>query len=173
VNDGEIAGSRFSKVMGRSAAVECTIDIEAGCQQVFDVVHDYGIRLHWDTLLSKALIVDGSPVAGVGVTTLCIGRGNSVGGFGMETVYVTFERPRIAAVKMTRGPWFVEEFAASIRHKALTTQDRSRVTYKFRIRGRPQWLRAVLDPLLRFVFQKETRKRLESLKRYIESGRGG
>ncbi len=148
-------------------AVECGVDIEADCQEVFDVIHDYSIRLRWDTLLSKASIVDGSAHAGVGVTTLCVGR-NTVAGLGMETVYISFDRPRVAAVKMKRGPWFVSDFAASIRHTALATGAGSRVIYKFRIRARPVWLRPVLDPILRSMFQRETGKRLQSLKRYIE-----
>jgi hypothetical protein len=149
-------------------AVEYSVDIDANCQRVFDVIHDYSIRLRWDTLLSKACIVDGSPQAGVGVRTLCVGR-NTVAGFGMETIYISFDRPHVAAVKMKSGPWFVSDIAASIRHMDLDHGKRSRVIYKFRITAKPHWLRAVLDPILRSVFRRETRKRLESLKRYIES----
>ena len=43
--------------------------------------------------------------------------------------------------------------------------------YKFRVTARPKWLRVILDPLLRLVFQRETRKRLASLKHYIETRR--
>jgi hypothetical protein len=157
--------------MEHGAAVECAVDILAPCEKVFDVVHDYGIRLRWDTLLSRADIVDGSPQAGLGVRTLCVGRRN-VAGFGMETVYISFDRPRVAAVRMKRGPWFIADFAASIRHSA-SGADRSRVTYKFRITSRPKWLRAMLDPFLRFLFQRETQRRLTSLKRYIEASPTG
>src|ERR1700722_12824445 len=101
-----------------STTVECGVDIDAPCQKVFDVIHDYGIRLHWDTLLSKACIVDGSEEAGLGVRTLCMGR-NHIASLGMETVYISFDRPRVAAVRMKRGPWFIADFAASIRHTAL------------------------------------------------------
>ena len=156
--------------MGYGAAVECGVEIDAPCQEVFDVIHDYGIRLRWDTLLSKACIVDRSTEAGLGVRTLCVGR-SAVASLGMETVYISFDRPRVAAVRMKRGPWFIADFAASIRHTALApgAENRSRVIYKFQIRARPRLLRAVLDPLLRLVFQRETRKRLASLKRYIET----
>jgi hypothetical protein len=86
----------------------------------------------------------------------------------METVYISFDRPRVAAVRLTRGPWFVGDFAASIRHEAGAGGEGSFVVYKFRIRGRPRWLGLVFDPILRAVFRRETRKRLESLKQYIE-----
>jgi hypothetical protein len=160
----------FSPKRAAGPAVECGVEIAAPCDEVFDVIHDYGIRLRWDTLLSRACIVDGSKDVGLDVRTLCVGR-NTVAGFGMETVYISFNRPQVAAVRMTRGPWFIGDFVASIRHKAVAppVENRSLVIYKFRITARPRWLRATLDPLLRLVFQRETRKRLASLKRYIET----
>jgi hypothetical protein len=155
--------------MEHGPAVECAVDIDASCEYVFDVIHNYDIRLHWDRMLSSASIVDGSCEAGPGVRTLCIGR-DGLARLGMETVYITFDRPRVAAVRMTRGPWFISDFAASIRHIAAAgTENRSRVIYKFRVTARPGWIRAVADPVLRFLFQRETRKRLESLKRYLEN----
>ncbi len=156
--------------MEHGIAVACSVEINASCEDVFDVIHDYGIRLHWDTLLSKACIVDeGVTVAGVGVRTLCVGRA-AFGKAGVETVYVSFQRGRVAAVKLTRGPWFLEDFAASILHTAIPSPAgaRSRVTYNLRIAARPRWLRLVLSPVLRFVFRVETGKRLASLKRYLE-----
>jgi hypothetical protein len=141
---------------------ESSVDIAAPCEAVFDVVHDYNVRLEWDTLLSHASIVDGSHEAAVGVRTLCIGRGHNVAGFGMETVYISFDRPSAAAVRMTRGPWFIAQFAASIRHIAVGSG--SRVIYKFNITGRPK----LLGPIVCVIFQRETRKRLEALKRYVE-----
>ena len=147
--------------------IECSIDIGAPCERVFDVVHDYGIRLRWDTLLSKACITDGSSAAGLGVRTLCVGR-YTMAGLGMETVYISFDRPHVAAVRMERGPLFVSAFAASIMHVALEGSA-SRVTYKFQIRARPRFL----SPIVSAMFQRETLKRLTSLKRFIESDGAG
>jgi len=155
--------------------IECSVDINAPREVVFDVVHNYQIRLEWDTLLSKACILDEAATeAGVGVRTLCVGR-MALGRVGMETVYISFDRPRAAAVRMKRGPWFVGDFAASIRHadSPAAPGTASRVTYKLQIHGRPSWLRFILDPILRLAFRYETRKRLLSLKRYIESRPNG
>jgi hypothetical protein len=159
--------------MEQGLAVECSVDILASCEEVFDVVHDYEIRLYWDTLLSQACILDkGVKEAGLGVSTLCVGRA-ALGKIAVETVYVSFDRGRVAAVKMKRGPWFLADFAASIRHTAIPSQtgESSRVTYKLRIKARPQFLRFLLNPLLRIAFQVETNKRLASLKRYVETRR--
>ncbi len=166
--------------MPRGAAVECSVDIAASCEEVFEVVHDYSIRLHWDTLLSKACVLDGpSAKAALGVRTLCVGRA-SLARLGMETVYVSFQRPSVAAVRMTRGPWFIAEFAASIRHQPLPGQipltpgsPGSRVIYKLRLRTRPRLFRFLLDPILQAVFLWETRKRLAALKRFIETRKAG
>lgn len=153
--------------MEHGVALECSVDINAPCQDVFDVIHDYGIRLQWDTLLSDARIIDeGVAAAAVGVSTLCVGR-TIFGRVGIETVYVSFDRPRVAAVRMKRGPWFLADFAASIRHSNAGAG--SRVVYKLRITTQPMWLQFLLDPLLKLVFRLETQKRLNSLKRYIEA----
>jgi len=159
-------------LMGHGIVVACSVEIEASCEAVFDVIHDYGIRLRWDTLLSKACIVDeGVAEAGLGVKTLCVGRA-AFGKVGVETVYVSFQRGRVAAVKMTRGPWFLGDFAASMVHAAIPSSagERSRVTYNLRIAARPRWLRFVMNPVLGFVFRVETGRRLAGLKRYVEEG---
>ena len=166
--------------MPPAAAVECAVDIAASCGEVFDVVHDYDLRLRWDTLLSQARVLDGpSGKAALGVRTLCVGR-KSLASIGLETVYVSFNRPRVAAVRMTRGPWWIAEFAASIRHTPLPADAaappgsaRSRVVYKLRLRTRPRLFRFLLDPMMQAIFLWETRKRLAALKSFIETRTAG
>ncbi len=146
---------------------ECSVEIRATPAEVFDLIHDYGRRLAWDTFLSQACLLDGASAAGPGVKALCVARGG-LGRPGMETVYVSFDRPRVAAVRMTRGPWFIADFAASIRQLGLA-DGRTRVSYKFRILARPRWLGLVLDPVLTWIFARETWARLRALKRHLES----
>jgi Polyketide cyclase / dehydrase and lipid transport len=148
-------------------AIEETIDIAAPAAAVFDLIHDYGRRLEWDRFLREARLLDGAQTAGLGVKSLCVAR-KAAGGSGMETVYVSFDRPRVAAVKMTRGPFYIDAFAASLRQIALR-DGRTRVSYKFHIAGRPRWLRFLLEPLLAAVFRRETRRRLQGLKRFLEA----
>jgi hypothetical protein len=85
----------------------------------------------------------------------------------METEYVSFERPSVAAVRMTRGPWFFETFAASIRQRTRA-DGATRVTYRYNFRVRPRWLAPVLEPVLRAMFMRETRKRLAALEAVLE-----
>jgi Polyketide cyclase / dehydrase and lipid transport len=157
--------------MENSISVACSVDIDSSCEEVFDVVHDYGIRLQWDTLLSEARILD-ERLAGVGVSTLCVGR-TALGRIAMETSYVSFDRGRVAAVKMQRGPWFIDDFAASIRHTAIaeTVGNRSRVTYKLRVTAWPKLFRFLLNPLLQLAFRVETGRRLSAWIPAASSGR--
>src|SRR4051812_22751468 len=117
---------------------------------VFDLIHDYPRRLEWDTLLSAAYIDDGSDAAGKGVITVCVGR-PMLGRLALRTVYVSFNRPRVAAVKMLNRPPFFATWAASIRHEDLP-EGRSSVTYTFNFTARPRFLAWLLEPIMLRIF---------------------
>lgn len=148
------------------ARFESVIDIDAPSEVIFDLMHDYDRRLEWDTLLAEARLQGGATEAGVGVRSLCVGR-SSLLRLGVETVYVTFERPDVAAVRMTDGPWIFARFAASIRHEPLPS-GATRVTYKGDVVTRPAWLRWLVEPLVVRRFQRETVLRLEALRAALE-----
>jgi hypothetical protein len=147
-------------------SLEASIEVHARPEEVFDLIHDYARRLDWDPFLREARLLGGAASAGVGVKTLCTARAG-FGGLAMETVYVSFDRPRVAAVKMTRGPALLETFAASLRQDDLGS-GRTRVTYRFNFATRPRWLRAIGDPIAAVLFERETRQRLEALKSHLE-----
>ena len=141
--------------------------IPAPAEAVFELVHDYRRRLEWDTLLREAYLEPEFGEAARGAVAVC--RGKAVwGGFRLRTQYVSFERGKVAAVKMLNRPPFFDSFAASIRH--LTIDDRhSEVIYKVNFAARPRWLRGILHPLMRVLFVWETRKRLRALKNFFQS----
>ena len=149
-------------------SLAAVIEIRASPETVFDVIHDYARRLSWDPFLREARLLDGASEAGPGVKALCVAR-SGFGGFAMETVYVSYERPRVAAVRMTRGPAVLETFAASLRHDPVDG-GLTRVTYRFHCSTRPRWLRALLDPVAAALFLREVRQRLLRLKRHLEGG---
>lgn len=148
-------------------SIEASIEIQARPEEVFDLIHDYSRRLEWDTFLKEARLLDGAGRAELGVKTRCTAR-NGFAGFAMETMYVSFDRPRVAAVKMTDGPAFLADFAASLRQTEIKPGT-TRVTYRFNFSTRPRWLRAILDRLAAALFLRETRQRLRALKRYLEA----
>ena len=143
-----------------------TIEINASCEAVFDLIHDYPIRLQWDPFLRAAYLLNGATQAEVGVSSRCVARW-AAGGLGMTTVYISLRRPTLAAVSMTSGPFFLRWFAASIRHRPLG-EGRSRVTYRYRFASKPRWLAWMIEPIVGRVFQHETNRRLRALKSYLE-----
>ena len=136
-----------------------------GAVEVFDLIHDYDRRLEWDTLLCEAYIEPQYNAAGKGVITVCRGR-RILGNIAIRTEYVTFERGRVAAVRMLDRTSVFDTFAASIRHLDLP-EGRSTVVYKFNFSARPRYLRPILEPIMLIVLKWETRKRLSSLRDYI------
>lgn len=143
-----------------------TIDIQAPSEAVFDLIHDYSRRLEWDPFLREARLIGNAFRAGVAVEARCVAR-RSLGGLAMETVYVSFNRPQVAAVKMTRGPSFLASFAATLRHDQIDTQT-TRVTYRYNFTTRPRCLAFLLNPITQHVFHHETCRRLAALKSFIE-----
>ena len=131
----------------------------------FDLIHDYGRRLEWDTLLRAAYLEDGHLAAAKGVTSVCVGR-RSLGGIALKTIYVTFQRPTLAAVKMVNAPAFFQSWAASIHHEEVSI-GRSRITYKFYFTTKPRLLRFILEPLIERVFAWETKRRLRALGAFL------
>ena len=140
-------------------------DMPASSGEVFDLLHDYDQRLAWDTLLSAAYLADGQVRAEQGAASVCIGR-LALGRIALKTVYVTFDRPRMAAVKMVNSPPFFGSWAASIRHDDLGPGG-SRLTYTWTFTARPRWLAWLLEPVMGRVFHWETRKRLKALRAFL------
>jgi hypothetical protein len=140
--------------------------IDRSCEEVFDLLHDYARRLEWDTLLRKACLLQGASQAAVGVQSLCAGKW-SKGGIPMVTEYVSFKRGEYAAVKMINLPPFFKNFAATIRHTPLGPSS-SRVTYIYHFEAKPKSLAWLLEPLMSLMLKQETKKRLTSLKKFLD-----
>lgn len=143
-----------------------SIEIEASCEAVFGVVHDYGRRLEWDTMLSKAILLDGAEEAGLGVRSLCVGTWQGLY-LGLETEYIRYEMGKVTAVKLTNRPLFFDQFAATMRHTSLEG-NRSRLTYIYAFQARPALLAPLLEPMMNLFLLREVHNRLHALKAYVE-----
>jgi len=146
-----------------------SIEIAASACEVFDLLHDYSRRLEWDPFLREAVLLNDATAAGAGVSSRCTAR-LAAGGSVMETKYITFTRPTVAAVKMTNGPFFLKTFAATIRHDDIG-ESSSRVTYHYNFTCLPRWLSPITAPIVGCVFHRETARRLQSLKEFMEHQR--
>ena len=141
--------------------------IPASADAVFAMIHDYRRRLEWDTLLREAYLEPEFAESARGAISICRGK-RSLGGFAVRTRYVSFEKGKVAAVKMLNHPPFFETFAASIRHVPLG-DDNSEVIYKLNFTAKPRVLRFILEPVMRAVVVWETRKRLRALKEFFQA----
>jgi hypothetical protein len=135
--------------------------IAAPAETIFELSQDYSRRLSWDPFLREARLLDNAGSAGVGIRSWCV----SWFGIGMEAEYVSYNPPRVVAVKMTKGPWILGQFAASWNFHAIQS-DQTEVTFLYSF----QLKRAVrgLTPVLGAFFEYEMRRRLHSLKKACE-----
>jgi hypothetical protein len=141
-----------------------TLDIHAEPMPLFLLSQDYTRRLAWDPFLREARLLDGASAAAVGVRAWCAARG----GLGMETEYVSYDPPRVTAVRMTRGPRILERFAGAWRFQEVGPGI-TRVSFQYALAARPVWLRFALDPLLTAILGREMRGRLAALRRAAET----
>ena len=144
-----------------------SVEVAASCTAVFNLIHDYGRRLEWDTLLSKAILLDDAAEAGLGVRSLCVVTWRGLF-LPLETEYIRFEPGRVAAVSLTNQPPFFANFAATIRHEPLG-ENRSRVIYIYYFQARPRLLAPILEPVMNQLLKRETQKRLHALQIYLEN----
>ncbi len=141
---------------------ERSILVSAEASALFDLMQDYDRRLAWDPFLREARLVDAT-TAGLGVRAWCVDRR----GRGMETEYVSFDRPRRVAVRMTRGPWIFRKFAGAWIYDPVE-DGTTRVTFKYHVEARLGFGR-LGDAVLARVFAREMDSRLKALARAVEA----
>jgi len=138
-----------------------SIVINEAPEKIFDFTQDYGKRLSWDTFLKKAEIINGDTAAGKGVKTYCVAKN----GLGMVTEYVTFNRPKVTAVKMTKGPFMFKSFLASWTFKELAI-DKTEVLFLYSFALRFPF--NITTAFIKTNLQNNVRQRLIDLKGNIE-----
>ena len=137
------------------------IIIEKEPRVVFDCTQDYKNRLTWDTFLKKADLKNGALEADKGVKAYCVARN----GLGMETEYITFNKPKATAIKMTKGPFLFKSFLGSWLFKEVKKGE-TEVTFLYSFELRFPF--NLVDFLVKRNLQKNVRKRLTDLKSCVE-----
>jgi len=143
---------------------EHTAVVQGAPAQVFALTQDSARRLTWDPFLRSAELIGVATEPGVGVRSWCVSRS----GLGMETEYVAFAPPRIAAVAMTRGPWALKSFGGAWEFSPAG-ENATQVSFRYAFRLRPGWLAWLLEPLARRWFAWETRKRVAALQTVLRA----
>jgi hypothetical protein len=142
--------------------VAATASIAAPAESIFTLSQDYSRRLSWDPFLREAVLLGNNASAGVGTRSWCV----AWFGLGMESEYVSFDPPKVVAVKMTKGPWILRQFAASWNFRAVGTSQ-TEVVFLYSFQVQPPL--CLLAPLLGAFFRYEMTRRLRSLRRACES----
>jgi len=137
------------------------IVINENVQLIFDYTQDYNKRLVWDTFLKRAELISGATKADKGVKAYCVAHNGLV----METEYVTFNRPKVTAIKMTKGPYLFKLFLGSWTFKELDSNKTEVIfLYSFDLR----FPFNLLTFFIKINLQKNVRRRLVDLKNCIE-----
>jgi ribosome-associated toxin RatA of RatAB toxin-antitoxin module len=135
---------------------EC-IEIPGSAESIFDYTQDYNNRLAWDTFLTKAYLLNNATHPGKGVKAWCVAKNK----LGMETEYISFIRPKVTAIKMTKGPYLFKDFAASW---TFAQNDTAFTTVTFLYSYSLRFPYNVMTALVKIIFRKNVRKRLKDLK---------
>lgn len=148
--------------MSRSIKFTESININANSEAVFDFTQDYNKRLSWDTFLKRAELIDGATAADQGVKAYCVAKN----GLGMVTEYVTFNRPKATAIKMTSGPFMFKTFLGSWTFNETSPASTEVIfLYSFQLR----FPFTLLTPFIKRNLQANVRNRLTDLKTKIEA----
>ena len=138
--------------------------IMIGCcpSDAFDYTQDYTSRLKWDTFLKRAELIEGASKADKGVKAYCVTKH----GLGMVTEYVSFNRPKATAIKMTKGPYMFKTFLGSWTFKDTGNSNTEVIfLYSFKLR----FPFNLLTRIVRSNLQSNVQKRLRDLKTNIEN----
>jgi ribosome-associated toxin RatA of RatAB toxin-antitoxin module len=136
------------------------ININETQEVIFDYTQDYQNRLIWDTFLKKAELLSGATKANKGVRAYCVAKN----GLGMETEYVSFNRPKVTAVKMTRGPFLFKTFSGSWTFKEFS-KGTTEVTFLYSFELLFPF--SLLSYFIKRNLQRNVRQRLLDLKTCI------
>lgn len=145
--------------------IESRATINAPIDFVYQTTQDYSVRYEWDPFPENISVVSGDPNA------LSVGTQVQVKsklGMGMLVEFVQVMPPERAAVKMIRGPWFLEKFAGSWIFQGTGQGERTEARFRYTIVAKPRALRHLLEPLAALYFSRVVDRRLAGLKTYCE-----
>jgi ribosome-associated toxin RatA of RatAB toxin-antitoxin module len=135
--------------------------IDAPADGVFSLSQDYSLRSEWDPFVRAMRFLDGATESAPGVRVWV----RAWNGLTMEVRFVSVQRPRSVAMKMTRGPWLFRQFAGTWLF-AARLDGQTEVTFRYSFQSRFR----LLDPFIRAMLRRDIRKRLHGLKHGAEHG---
>jgi hypothetical protein len=140
----------------------------ANAAVTFDAFHYHQWRHRWDSLVSGTRVEGGAPCPSVGAITHNVG-GGWMKALTMRTQFVSYDRPHLAAASMVGRSFPFVRWAASMRHKDCDG-GRSILIYTYTFEVGPRWAAWVLGPVVRCVFEYQTRRRFARLQSFLVRG---
>lgn len=138
-----------------------SIVINSSPELIFDLTQDYDQRLVWDTFLKKAELI-GTKEAGIGIKAWCVSKH----GLGMATEYISFNRPRVTAIKQTKKSLLFSRFSGSwVFEKVATNSTKVVFTYSYSL----NFPFNLTSKLVNNILIKNVQERLRDLKLCIET----
>jgi ribosome-associated toxin RatA of RatAB toxin-antitoxin module len=145
-------------------SIKFTESVEINCtpEVAFDFTQDYDQRLSWDTFLKKADLIEGATIPGKGVKAYCVAKN----GLGMETEYITFNRPKATAIEMTKGPFMFKTFLGSWTFQEVQS-NLTEVTFLYSFKLRFPF--SMVKKMVKRNLESNVKQRLIDLKNSIEN----
>jgi len=134
--------------------------IRAPAQQLFALSQDYALRGEWDPFTGSMSFLGGATETREGAQVAFRSRQ----GLTMVVEFVQVRPPKVVAMKMISGPWFLTRFAGSWTFRSVDERT-TRVTFRYSLRARP----ALLGPAIRWTLEREFRARLAGMKKAAEN----
>jgi hypothetical protein len=132
---------------------------------VFDAFHYHRWRARWDSLVEATHVIGDAECPFVGAITDNAG-GGVLRGLSMKTRFISFDRPRVAAASMLGESFPFSRWAASMRHKPIDNRS-SVMVYVYSFEVKPRWLRWIVEPVTKWVFDWQTRRRFERMRSFL------
>lgn len=142
-------------------------DMPAADAVVFDAFHYTCWRHRWDSLVSDTKISGGTECPYVGAQTENAGA-SWMRPLSMRTEFVSYQRPQVAAARSMGRSFPFSRWAASMQHRN-TGADRSVLIYTYTFDVWPRPLRWFMEPVVRWVFDWQTRRRFARLQQFLQA----
>lgn len=137
------------------ATLEQRCLIHAELATAFHISQDYACRSLWDPFAKR---IQREANGHVSITAWH--------GMQMRIKYVSWRPPECAAIQMVDGPRVLKQFAGSWRF-IQHASDVVEVRFRYQLKAAPGW--HFLESWMLRYFNMETKRRLDALKRYLES----
>ncbi len=140
--------------------IKYDFEVNASAQYLFKLTQDYNLRADWDPLTTEAFLVNATEAA-AGELVRC----TASNGLSMDTAYVSYKPPKVAAVKLVKGPYIFDKFVGGWNFQEVAPH-RTRVVFSYYITTKPRALSWLMTPVVGFFFKRETKKRISALQSY-------